>query len=266
MNRSKPGTPPRLTDAEIMGAVNLLKRDESVEFKLSVSDTDRYSTVKALDMDVLEAELRQVVFFDTPDLKLNRAGLVVRARRTRKGGDTVVKLRPIIPDDLPDRLRRSSSFTIEVDMMPGSCVCSGSLKGKTDNAIVKEVLQGKRAIRKLFLPEQRALYKEHAPKGLDLDSLTPFGPINVAKLKFFPGAFDGRFIVAELWFYPDGSRLLELSTKCMRDDAFRAMVETRAFLEKHGVRSNGEQQTKTRKALQYFSHLHDNHRHKRQAA
>ena len=47
-----------------------------------------------LDMDVLKAEIRQVVFFDTPDLRLSRAGVIVRARRTRKGGDAVIKLRP----------------------------------------------------------------------------------------------------------------------------------------------------------------------------
>ena len=48
--------------------------------------------------------------------------------------------------------------------MPGAFVCSGSLKGKVDNTDVKEVMQGKRPIRKLFSPEQRFLYAEYAPK------------------------------------------------------------------------------------------------------
>ncbi len=48
-------------------------------------------------MDPLEAEIRQVVFFDTPDLALSEAGVVVRARRMQGGGgDTVIKLRPSI--------------------------------------------------------------------------------------------------------------------------------------------------------------------------
>jgi hypothetical protein len=33
-------------------------------------------------MDALDAQIRQVLFFGTPDLALNRVGVVVRARRT----------------------------------------------------------------------------------------------------------------------------------------------------------------------------------------
>jgi hypothetical protein len=117
------------------------------------------------------------------------------------------------------------------------------------------VLAGRKAIRKLFTKEQRDLYKSHAPKRLDLDTLTPLGPINVAKLKFIPKGYN-RFLVAEVWFYPDASRILELSTKCAPDEAFQVAAETRGFLKKRGVNVMGEQETKTAKALHYFSHLH----------
>jgi hypothetical protein len=62
-----------------------------------------------------------------------------------------------------------------------------------------------------------------------------------------------RRLVAELWFYPDNSMILELSTKCAPSEAFQVAVETRAFLSQRGVDLTGEQQTKTKKALQYFS-------------
>ena len=67
--------------------------------------------------------------------------------------------------------------------------------------------------------------------------------------------------MAELWFYPDGTRILELSVKCMPDEAFNLAVATRAALTRHGITFTGEQQTKTRKALQYFSRLHGNNGH-----
>jgi inorganic triphosphatase YgiF len=38
-------------------------------------------------MDLLDAQIGQVVFFDTPDLTLNTHGVVVRARRVQ--GKTV---------------------------------------------------------------------------------------------------------------------------------------------------------------------------------
>ena len=78
---------------------------------------------------------RLVTFFDTPDLTLNQAGVVVRARRIQsKGADSVVKLRPVVPDDLPDELRCLDTFGIEVDAMPGGLRVLGSFKGVADPA------------------------------------------------------------------------------------------------------------------------------------
>src|SRR6185436_5420305 len=152
----------QLTDEGIVQVLSLLKKADDVELKVTVSDADRHSAVLELDLDVLDCDLRQVVFFDTPDLQLSRAGVIVRARRTRKGGDSVVKLRPVVPAELPRRLRRADGFRIELDAMPGRFVCSGSLKERVSNDDVKDVFQGKRAIRKLFSREQRTFYEEHA--------------------------------------------------------------------------------------------------------
>jgi hypothetical protein len=78
------------------------------------------------------------------------------------------------------------------------------------------------------------------------------GPIFVLKLKFAPTGYDRR-LVAEMWLYPDGSRILELSTRCGISEAFQVAAEARAFLTERGVDLSGEQQTKTRTALEYFS-------------
>jgi len=244
----------RFDDTRMAKALGILKDAHSIELKLTVLDAERDSAVVQLDLDVLHAQLRQVIFFDTPDLRLNRAGIIVRARRARKRGDAIIKLRPIVPRELPRRLRRSDNFSIEIDAMPGAYVCSGSFRERVDNEEVKAVMRGARPIRKLFSSEQRAFYAEHAPAGLDLDALTPFGPINVAKTKFEMGGKNGRTANAELWFYPDGSRILELSMKCPPDKAFQRAAEAKAILTGHGITLTGEQQTKTRKALQYFAH------------
>ena len=60
-------------------------------------------------------------------------------------------------------------------------------------------------------------------------------------------------MVAEMWLYPDGSRILELSTKCQPSEAFQVAAEARAFLHDRGVDLSGEQQTKTANALTFFS-------------
>jgi hypothetical protein len=244
---------PELSDEEFARLVALAKDADSVELKLTVPEPDQRSTVSALGMDPLDAQIRQVFFFDTPDLKLDKHGVVVRARRVqKKGDDSVVKLRPVVPSELPRRVRRSPSFGVEVDAMPGGFVCSGSLKQALDPTAVKAVVSGKRAARKLFSKEQRAFFAEHAPDGVGLDDLAVLGPIFVLKLKFSPEDFT-RKLVAEMWLYPDGSRILELSTKCLPGEAFQVAAEARAYLTGRGVNLAGEQQTKTRTALRFFS-------------
>ena len=56
-----------------------------------------------------------------------------------------------------------------------------------------------------------------------------------------------------MWIYPDGSRILELSTRAATTEAFQVAVELRAFLAECGVDISGEQETKTRKALEFFA-------------
>jgi hypothetical protein len=248
-----PSAPTRLADGDVAELLDLIRGADSVELKLTVPETDQRSTVEALGMDPVDAQIRQVFFFDTPDLALNGAGVVVRARRVqRKGDDSVVKLRPVVPGELPGKLRRSPAFGVEVDAMPGGFVCSGSLKHVLASGDVKEAIAGRRAVRKLFSKEQRAFFATHAPEGVELDDLSVLGPIFVLKLKFSPAGF-ARKLVAEMWLYPDESRILELSTKCLPVEAFQVAAEARAFLYERGVDLGGEQQTKTRRALEFFS-------------
>jgi hypothetical protein len=242
-----------LTDEDLGELIELTKGADTVELKLTVPISDRSRGAAALGVDPLDAQIRQVYFFDTPELTLNNKGVVVRARRVQqKGDDTVVKLRPVVPNELPAELRRSPNFGVEVDAMPGGFVCSGSMKRALKRADVRDAVLGERPVRKLYSKEQRALYAAHAPEGLELDDLSILGPISVLKLKFAPEGLD-RKLVAELWLYPDNTMILELSTKCAPSEAFQVAAETRAFLTQRGIDLTGEQETKTKKALEFFS-------------
>jgi hypothetical protein len=245
-----------LLDEELEQLFELIKKADSVELKLTIAESEQHTTVTALGMDPLDGEIRQVFFFDTPELALNDHGLVVRARRVqRKAGDSVVKLRPVVPSELPKKLRRSPNLVVEVDAMPGGYVCSASLKGSLDNSDVLKVAEGQRPLRGLFSKAQREFFAAHAPEGVELDDLTLLGPITVFKLKFKPADYEQK-LVAELWNYPDNSRILELSTKCVPAQAFGVALETRSFLRGRGVDVSGEQQTKTKTALDYFAKRH----------
>ncbi len=244
---------PGLTDAQLSELMSLLRGSDSVELKLTVPPTQQRAAVRELGLDALDAQIRQVVFFDTPDLALDKAGVVVRARRIQgRTGDSVIKLRPLDPEQVGKDVRRLSGFGVEVDAIPGGFVCSGRLKCDADSDATRQVLLGERPLRKLYTKEQRALYRAHAPEGIELNDLVALGPIFVLKLKWQPRDF-ARKMVAELWLYPNGERIFELSTKCLPSEAFQVATETRVFLGEHGIDLFGEQQTKTRTALEFFS-------------
>ena len=115
-----------------------------------------------------------------------------------------------------------------------------------------EAAAGRKRIRKLFTKEQRDFFTAHAPEGVSLDDLAVLGPIFVLKLKRMAEGF-GRPLVSEVWIYPDGSRILELSTKCLPSEAFQVAAEARAYLGSRGVELHDPQETKTRTALEFFA-------------
>jgi hypothetical protein len=117
---------------------------------------------------------------------------------------------------------------------------------------VRQTLEARKPLRKLFTKAQRRLYEQRAPEGLALDDLIVLGPVFVLKLRFVPAEL-ARKVVAELWLYPDDSRVLELSTKCAPSEAFDVAAQTRAYLAAQGVDLAGEQETKTRRALELLT-------------
>ena len=251
----------RLSDADTARVLELLKGADTVELKTSVPMPAQRAAIAGLPLDPVEAQPRQVFFFDTHDLVLDRAGVVVRARRIQGGrGDTVVKLRPVEPATLSADLRRSAGFGVELDALPGGFVCSASLRGRATGQEIRDVADGSVPLRKVFSKEQRALYAAHAPEGITLDDLVVLGPTFVLKSVFQTALVDRsgapqRRLVAEVWLFPDGARILELSLKCLPSEAFQVAAEARAWLASRGVDITGEQQPKTRTALAYFSAL-----------
>jgi hypothetical protein len=249
-------TTKRLSDAspeELQELLSLVGSSDSVELKVTLPAEEHRNAIRKLGLDPMDAQIRQIFFFDTPDLQLYNNGIAVRARRIQgRSGDSVIKLRPVVPDELSEDVRRSAAMNVEVDAMPGGFVCSASMKGKISNEDVLDAVSGSRPIRKVFSKEQRAFYAQHAPEGLELDQLRILGPTFVLKEVVTPPKF-GRRLVAEVWLLQDGSRILELSTKSAPNEAFQVAFEARAYLEGLGLDLSSEPQPKTRSVLEFFA-------------
>jgi len=242
-----------LSGEDVVKILKLGRGANSIEVKLSVPLTGHRAAIKSIGLDPVEAQPRQAFFFDTPDLALNKAGVVVRARRIQGGNaDTVIKLRPVDPSTIDPDLRRSAAFKVEVDVMPGGFVCSASFKGVCSGQEVLDVTAAKMPLRKLFSKEQRAFYDAHAPAGITMDKLVILGPTFLLKSKHQPKDFD-RPITIEMWLYPDGSRILEVSTKCDPKEIFEMSTEFKSYLAGRGIVLGADQSAKTKASLQFFS-------------
>jgi len=62
-----------------------------------------------------------------------------------------------------------------------------------------------------------------------------------------------RPLTAEMWLYPDGSRTLQLSTRCVPSEAFEVAAEAASFLSGRGVELDAMQPTNLRTALEFFA-------------
>ena len=74
---------PGMSDEQLGELMGLLRGSDSVELKLTIPADQQRAAIQALGLDALDAQIRQVVFFDTPDLALDKAGVVVARAGSR---------------------------------------------------------------------------------------------------------------------------------------------------------------------------------------
>jgi hypothetical protein len=217
---------------------------KEVELKLVVPGRDG----RSLGIDTERGAERVVYFLDTPDLALYRHGVIVRFRDRPGRDDAVVKLRPVRPGRVPGWLRGVDEFRMEIDALPGRAVCSGALKERLRRNAVSRALKAGRPLTTLLSSRQRRLLAKYAPDGVRLGDLVVYGPIAVrcrnVKVRGLKGG-----LTAERWSYPDGSALLELSTKCRVREAKAVAARVSTALRAYGVTPADEQRTKTEVAL-----------------
>jgi hypothetical protein len=238
--------------ADLDRMFTLVREVGQVELKFTVADAS-YDAVREL-LGVGVERVRNVYYLDTPDLTLRRHGVLARVRGGERPNDSVVKLRPIDPDAVPGVLRRCDDFTVEVDVTPDDFICSGALKRRLGRTVVERAVRGRASLRTLFSDQQIALLDSRLAGRATVDDLDPLGPVEVHRTRPRDGE-PGRDLGLELqeWLYPDGSLLLEVSTRCAATDLLQTAVQAKALLDRHGVAQSGPCPTKADTTLDYFT-------------
>jgi hypothetical protein len=224
-----------------------------VEVKITARIEDEEKILQFLKETGEEPKRRTVFFFDTPQLDLFDAGLVLRARKTKDDvDDTTVKLRPVDPARIPLDWMQTEGFEVEMDRVGDQEVISAKLSSEQDTGEIDDAVAGNRPLRKLFSTDQERLITEFGPADVGWDALTVMGPIEVRKWKVELDDFEHE-IVAEAWKLPDASDLVELSIKVEPGQASDAAAAFTALLEGRGLDVSGDMQTKTKGALRFFT-------------
>ena len=227
----------------------------TVEMTITARARDEDEVLEALEQAHLKPEARKVYFFDTEELTLFEAGIVLRARQVHDGADdSTVKLRPVDSKTIGERWKADPKLEFEVDAVGDKYVSSAKLSADQDRGEIDEVARGERSVRSLFSGDQEQFLGDHAPGGapVDWDRLRALGPVNVHKWQFEPKDL-GYEVTVEEWVLPDRSDLVEISINVDPNEAVEANERFVDFLRSRGFDTEGEQQTKTRTALEYFT-------------
>jgi hypothetical protein len=223
---------------------------DAVEIKVTIRADQELRAERAMEVDEDTADVRLVYFYDTPDLDLFKAGVILRARLVKGDtDDSTVKFRPIEPASVPRDWQCMNGFKLEADWVGDRVVCSASLTALQQRDEIDEVAKGKRPIDKLFSSDQERFLSEFYKGPADFGKLRVMGPIRVLRWEPRHETFPHKLTLEE-WRLPNGDDLVEVSTK-----ASRAQKEFNAHLSELGLDPEGAQDTKTRTALKYFARI-----------
>jgi hypothetical protein len=225
----------------------------AVEIKMTVRTDQEMYAVRALDLDFDDAEVRELYFFDTPELALFEQGLILRARLIQDDDDdSTVKIRPVDPAVIPDKWRTVEGFKLEADLVGSNVVRSASLTTIQKPGEIRDAFEGHRPIAKLFSPDQEEFLAAHAPINPDFATLRVLGPVSVLRWELELPDLPYELTVEE-WRLPNKTDLLELSIKVMPAEEQAAMDRFSSFLRGLELSTEGDQQAKTRRALEFFA-------------
>jgi hypothetical protein len=233
--------------ARLLAGVEALEIKATIPQRQIALARDRYRLTARNDDE------RYIYFFDTPQLDLLAAGIILRARRVVGGQhDSTVKFRPVDPGKIGKRWRAYRGFKIEADASEEGAVKSASFSMPVERGLIKRVAAGEKRIASLFTREQEAFLADVAGTAPDLGRLAILGPLRAQRWDFEDRACPWP-ITAELWVRDDGATLMEASVKAPAVQAAAVMAGFMAFLAEVGAERDVHQQAKTRWALDYHA-------------
>lgn len=220
------------------------------EVKVGVPASSIARALQALELKEAQGEARTVWFYDTPVLELFDKGIILRSRHgVGEPDDTTVKLRPMDASKADPSWSSVKGFKCEQDRTARQLVTSCSLTRAAKRGAIDAAAKGPPAIAELFDDQQQSFMREYAPLPIDWASLRALGPIDARVWKVRSRPLD-RKLGVERWRLPDGTELLEISTRVSASEAEKLQVDLAQYLATLGLEADPDSATKTRFALE----------------
>jgi hypothetical protein len=206
---------------------------DTVELKVLLAPGD--DTPRAVADTMGRTRRRRLYLLDTAGARFTRAGLAVRLRRlgTRRA-DLTVRARGIEHSG-----ERRPGVRVELDVLPGSLFRSEQVARPLDVATAAAFAAGGASVSTLLSEDQRGFLRRVGSDLADdavLDGLQVHGPLVVERTRIRDDRWEGARAFLERCLLPDGTRLDEISVRCLPADAWRAGVVLCRFLEERGLR------------------------------
>jgi adenylate cyclase class IV len=226
---------------------------DEVEIKVTIRPDHELKATRAMQLHEHGAEVRVIYFYDTPNLELFDAGIVLRARQlSGDDDDSTVKFRRAAIGSIDASWKLFEGFKLEADCVGDEVIHSASLTVLQRRDEIDDVAEHKRPIEKLFSREQERFLGQFYPGRVDFGGLQVLGPIRVLRWQLQHSDFPHELTVEE-WRLPDGDDLVEVSIKAAAEQAADARREFEEHLNALGLDPQGNQETKTRTALKFFT-------------
>ena len=226
---------------------------DAIEIKATIPQRQIAGALKRYKLTPRNDNERLVYFFDTPDLRLLKAGIIVRARRVIGGvHNSTIKFRPVEAEKVGRGWHKYPDFKIEVDASEKGFVKSASFSMPVQKGLIKRVVGREEHAATLFTKAQEKFLREMRGPRIDFAKLKVMGPLKAQRWDFEDPACPWP-ITAELWWREDGERLMEMSVKAKAVQAAAVMAGFMAFLIEVGAERDAGQLAKTRWALDYYA-------------
>ena len=237
-----------------------MKGVHAVEYKAIIRDHQVEPAIEHFNLRRKGHE-RQIFFFDTPDLKLFKAGVIGRARRISGGtDDSTIKFRPVEAASIPKKWKQMEGFKIEADANEdlvkdtghSKVVKSASYSRPVKKGQIKRVAAGDKPISVLFTEDQLQFLVDLAKHPFDFSEVRVMGPMKAWRWEFKNEGLPWK-LYAEVWERDDKDLICEVSIKVPVQQAAAAKGGFMAFLAEVGAEREEGQLAKTHWFLDYYS-------------